>query len=146
MISPIRPTTTSKPISAPRRTGGAAKGGAFSPSSAAASGAGPASGAGQVTGVVASASIASIDAVMALQTVDDPAGRKARAVERGTRILDDLDDLKIALLEGRISTEQLNRIIGLIAARREQSGDDGLDDVLDGIDLRAQVELAKLGR
>lgn len=91
-------------------------------------------------------SIASVDAVIALQTVDDPAGRKARAVERGSRILDDLDDLKIALLEGRISADQLNRIVNQMSAQREQSGDNRLEDVLDGIDLRAQVELAKLGR
>ncbi|VAW11396.1 hypothetical protein MNBD_ALPHA09-703 [hydrothermal vent metagenome] len=148
MIAPIRPSTTPKPASALRRKAGTAKAGSFAPASGASSKAasGGGAGVGPATGVVASLSIASVDAVMALQSVDDPAGRKARAVERGTRILDDLDELKIALLEGRISTGQLNRIIGLIAARREHSGDDRLDDVLDGIDLRAQVELAKLGR
>lgn len=144
MISPIRPSTTANATSATRRTSGVAKGAKFSPATRSASGA-QTSSAGQAQGVVASAPIASIDAVIALQAVDDPAGRKAKAVERGTRILDDLDDLKIALLEGRISADQLNRIISQMSARREQSGDHRLEDVLDGIDLRAQVELAKLG-
>jgi len=145
MISPIRPATTAKATSAARRTSGVTKGAKFSPATASASGA-QTSSAGPAQGIVASAPIASIDAVIALQTVDDPAGRKAKAVERGTRILDDLDDLKIALLDGRISAEQLNRIVSQMSARREQSGDHRLEDVLDGIDLRVQVELAKLGR
>lgn len=97
-------------------------------------------------GVTSTQSIASIDAVMALQTVDDPAGRKSRAVKRGSRILDNLDDLKVALLEGRISADKLSRIADEMAAKKEDSGDAALNDVLDGIDLRAHVELAKLGR
>jgi len=139
MISSIRPSATTKATSASRARGGTSGGASFSASSA------TSTSAGATPGIVPTLSVASIDAVMALQAVDDPAGRRARAVNRGTRILDDLDGLKIALLEGRISTEQLNRIIGLIAANREESGDSDLDDVLDGIDLRAQVELAKLG-
>ena len=66
--------------------------------------------------------------------------------EMTTQILDELDDLKLAVLEGRISADQLNRIVSQMSARREQSDDHRLEDVLDGIDLRAQVELAKLGR
>jgi len=145
MISPIRPSTTAKATSATRRSAGAAKGAKFSPAASATSGA-DTSHVGQTQGIVASAPIASIDAVIALQAVDDPAGRKAKAVERGTRILDDLDELRIALLGGRISADQLNRIISAMSARRELSDDHRLEDVLDGIDLRAQVELAKLER
>jgi hypothetical protein len=83
---------------------------------------------------------------MALQGVDDPAGRRARAVRRGARLLDDLDDLKIGLLDGRLSEGRLGRLMAAVDARRDQTDDAGLEDVLDGIELRARVELAKLGR
>lgn len=140
MISSIRPPSTSQSTSKSKRGGGASQSGGFAPTTP---GASETSGA---KAVVSAGMVASIDAVMALQTVDDPAGRKARSMQRGVRILDDLDDLKIAILEGRVPLDRLERIIAKLAAEREASGDDGLDDVLDGIDLRAQVELAKLGR
>ena len=106
-------------------------------------GAGAAAVSASVTARPASA-IAPLDALMALQTVDDPAGRRARAVRRGSDILDDLDTLKLDILSGRVPRRTLARLVDRIEAERAGSGDADLDALLDDIELRARVELAKL--
>jgi hypothetical protein len=96
-------------------------------------------------GVAASAPLATVDALLALQGQDDAAERKRRSVKRGNDLLDALDRLKAALLSGRVSTADLQLMAARIAERRELTGDAGLDELLSHIDLRAQVEMAKLG-
>lgn len=141
MITPVRPFSAPKGVSSTRRSGAAAQGDNFSAGAAASS-----ESASPPRGVVSAPSVASMDAVMALQGVDDPAGRRARAVRRGERLLDDLDDLKLGFLEGRLSETKLESLLATVSSSRDETGQDGLDDVLDGIELRARVELAKLGR
>ncbi|MBP0574941.1 hypothetical protein J8J27_29945, partial [Mycobacterium tuberculosis] len=79
------------------------------------------------------------------QEVEDPTERKRRSVKRGRALLDELEQLKLELLAGTISPVRLDALAMLLAGR-EASGDDGLDRVLDDIDLRVRVELAKSGR
>lgn len=100
------------------------------------------------SGMLAGASIASVDTIVALQSVDDSltGSGRARAVQRGEKILDSLDDLRLEMLGGRVAPAHLAQIMSLVKNQRENSGDSQLEDLLDGIDLRAQVELAKLGR
>jgi hypothetical protein len=89
------------------------------------------------------APVASTDALLALQEVESPTERKRRAVRRGGRLLDALDEIKLALLGGEQAGPALQR---LAAAAREQRGDTfdpDLDGVLDEIETRAAVELAK---
>ena len=92
------------------------------------------------------AATAGIDAILALQAVDDPlAGKKKRAVSRGASLLDTLDAIKADLLIGRVGAEKLDQLVILLGEVRERSVP-GLDAVLDDIELRVRVELAKLGR
>lgn len=90
-------------------------------------------------------SISTLDALMALQGVEDPAERKKRAVAKGRNALDVLDSLKIGLLDGSVDGSTLARLKVASEGLREGTGDDGLDTVLDEIDLRVAVELAKAG-
>ena len=87
-----------------------------------------------------------IEALLALQVADDPRSRRRRAVARGRDMLDVLDDLRIGLLSGRLSPEKLDRLAALVAADPGAADNEGLRRVLDAIELRARVELAKLGR
>ena len=89
--------------------------------------------------------LASVDALVALQGEGDATERKRRSVKRGNEILDALDRLKAALLSGRVSTSDLRAIAARLADRKELSGDARLDELVSHIELRAQVELAKLG-
>jgi len=86
-----------------------------------------------------------IDALLALQSVDLPLERRRRAAARGRRVLDILDQVKLGVLDGTLTRATLESLASALA-EREPSEDAGLENVLDEIDLRAQVELAKLAR
>jgi hypothetical protein len=87
-----------------------------------------------------------IDALMALQGVEDPIERRKRSVQRGRGALDVLDDLKLGLLSGNFDASTVNRLRAAAANLKSSSGDPGLDAVLSEIELRVEVELAKAGQ
>lgn len=86
-----------------------------------------------------------IEALLALQSVDDPLLSRKKAVRRGTALLDTLEDIKTDLLLGRVSEGRLNQLMALITQARDRNLP-GLDHIIDDIELRARVELAKFGR
>jgi Class II flagellar assembly regulator len=89
--------------------------------------------------------ISTLDALMALQGVEDPTERKKRAVAKGRNALDVLDKLKLGLLDGSVDGPTLARLKVAAEGLTENSGDPGLDTVLSEINLRVAVELAKAG-
>jgi hypothetical protein len=89
--------------------------------------------------------IGGIDALLALQGVEEPGERRRKAVKRGRSALDALDALKLGLLNGTLDTAALARLKSVAGSLSEPSGDPALDTVLSEIGLRAEVELAKLG-
>ncbi len=126
----ITPTAAPKPS----RTSAAA---GFAPEAAAATGS---TGAARAGG---SAALAGLDMLLALQEAGGPLERRRRAVRRGERLLDALDDLRLAVLAGAAAGESLARLGEAAAQAREGADDAGLDEVLGLIDLRVAVELAK---
>ena len=90
-------------------------------------------------------SLGSIDALIALQGVDDRTERRRRAVKRGRVALDALDELKLGLLGGTLDTAALARLKSAVTDLKQESGNAGLDGVLAEISLRVEVELAKFG-
>jgi hypothetical protein len=88
--------------------------------------------------------VAGIDVLVALQGVEDQAERRRRAVRGGRSALDALDALKLGLLSGELDQPALNRLRAVAAELTAGTGDATLDQVLAEIDLRVQVELAKL--
>jgi hypothetical protein len=89
---------------------------------------------------------ANIDALLAMQGIEDPIERRKRSVQRGRGALDVLDDLKIGLLSGNFDTSTVSRLRDAAANLKSSSGDPGLDAVLSEIELRVEVELAKAGQ
>lgn len=91
-------------------------------------------------------SVASVDALLAVQGVDNPTERAARRRmhERGDKILQELDSLKISLLSGGLTVGQVVNIADMVASHRETINDPEMSALLDEIDLRAQIELAKI--
>jgi hypothetical protein len=88
---------------------------------------------------------AGLEALLALQAVEDVALKRRKAVRRGRQMLDTLDEVKADLLAGRVSEGRLNQLLALLGQARETT-EGGLDSVLDEVELRARVELAKFGR
>ncbi|MDR3514855.1 MAG: flagellar assembly protein FliX [Azospirillaceae bacterium] len=99
--------------------------------------------AGGPGGSSAAAGINTVNPLFALQEVDDPAGRPAKARRRAETILDKLDQIRDALLSGSLSQAQLTALAAAIKVQRDGIDDPGLTAILDEVDLRAQVELAK---
>jgi hypothetical protein len=89
--------------------------------------------------------ISTVDALLALQGVETATERKKRAVAKGRNALDMLERLKIGLLDGSLDQSTLARLKVAAEGLIDESGDQGLDDVLSAINLRVAVELAKAG-
>ena len=94
---------------------------------------------------VALRTLGGIDALIALQGIEDPLERRRRVVKHGRRALDALDEVKLGLLSGTLDQSTMLRLKSMAADLKEGSGDAGLDQVLAEIDLRVAVELAKAG-
>jgi hypothetical protein len=88
--------------------------------------------------------VGGIDALIALQGVEDPLERRKRAVKRGQVALDALDELKLGLLGGAFSSATLGRLQSAAAQLKLGSGSAELDAVLAEIELRVEVEIAKM--
>jgi Class II flagellar assembly regulator len=88
--------------------------------------------------------IGGIDALLALQSENDPREQRKRALGRGRTALDALDELKVEVLSGTLGLSTLTRLKSATTDIRESSGDPGLDKVLAEIELRVEVEIAKL--
>lgn len=85
-----------------------------------------------------------VDALLALQEMGGPLERKRRAVNRAGRLLDILDEVKLSLIGGEVTGNDLERLSRAIRDQRENTDDPGLEGVLNEIETRAAVELAKL--
>ncbi len=87
----------------------------------------------------------SVDAVVALQGVGDSTsgGANARARQWGNDTLDQLEQIRMDLLTGAIPKERLIGLARMVSERRENAADQRLNDLLDDIDLRVRVEIAK---
>lgn len=103
-------------------------------------------GAQETRSAAATHSIASIDALLAAQSVEDPTARAARKrmQARADSILTELENMRIALLTGTLTVGHVIDIADVVASHREKIMDPRLHAILDEIDLRAQIEIAKL--
>ena len=95
-------------------------------------------------GVTGAGPIPSVDPLLALQGSDDASERHGRASARGEALLDRLDMLRTDILLGRIPRGRLDELSALVRSSRATVDDPKLGEVLDEIELRAEVELAKL--
>ncbi len=95
---------------------------------------------------MASQSIAKVDALLAVQGAENSTERaaKRRMQKRGDGILRQLDHLRLGVLTGNLTIGQVIDIADVVASHREKITDPELSAVLDEIDLRAQIEIAKM--
>jgi hypothetical protein len=96
-------------------------------------------------GVSSLAALGTISPVMGLQEIDDALARSKRGKHRAQSILDQLEEIRLELLLGGLSQGRLMQLSRMVTTRRPDIEDPRLAEILDEIDLRAQVELAKMG-
>jgi len=89
--------------------------------------------------------LGSVDALLALQELPDATTSTRRALRHAENVLDALEDVQMGLVVGVLPQAQLKRLLGLIRREQNQVPDPKLTEILKEVELRAQVELAKLG-
>ena len=93
---------------------------------------------------VANVKVAALDAIVPVESAALENSDKNSAKSRATFILDRLEDIRQGLLLGVISQSGLRELARAIKETREGSLDPKMSDILDDIELRAKIELAKL--
>lgn len=98
--------------------------------------------------IEAPSALGAVDALLVVQAAGDAPDREARQrlVRRGEDILDRLEEIRHGLLMGTVPKDRLVALAQLVRARRETCADPHLAGLLDEIELRAEVEIAKLAR
>lgn len=103
--------------------------------------------AGATTSAVPAAPTETLSALIALQSgASDDRPSRAKVLVAAQRILDLLDRLRMGLLDGAVSIDDLNALATAAARPSAVESDAGLAALCDDIALRARVELAKRGR
>ena len=96
--------------------------------------------------VARAASVGALDSLLALQEADgstsEESNRKAR--KRASDLMEHLEKVRIGLLTGELPKNVLSQLAHTISTHRDKVMDPRLAEILDEVDLRAQVELAKL--
>ena len=95
-------------------------------------------------GVTGASSVFGVTSVLALQEVDDATARESRGKMRAQDMLDIMEEIRHGLLAGALPAQKLVDLQRVVQSRKVQVDDPKLAEILDEIDLRAQVELAKL--
>ena len=96
----------------------------------------------QVTKLSRATTVGAMDALLSLQEVN-PDESQDNVHRHAEDLLDELDEVRHGLLVGALSRAQLTRLKALVTARRATVSDPRLAEILDEIELRAAVELAK---
>ncbi len=65
-------------------------------------------------------------------------------VRHGRTLLDDLEQLRIEMLDGNIAPETAKQLVETVREEQEETHDAALESILQDIELRAEVEIAKL--
>ena len=96
--------------------------------------------------VQATAAMTSADAIFAAQMVQDEEERQIRQklVKKGNTLLKNLEEIREGLLIGEIPKEKLIEISRFVKEKDIQSSDPKLQEIMQEIELRVEVELAKL--
>lgn len=86
------------------------------------------------------------DAIFAAQMVgeEEEKALRKKQVERGQTLLDKLEEIRNGLLRGYIAKEDLMEIMKFVRDQKFEAQDARINDIVAEIELRVEVELAKL--
>ena len=95
--------------------------------------------------IAGAAPIVSVDGLLGIQEVGDEGNaRRQRAASYADDLLERLESLRIDLLSGRLPLDRLQGLVQSLRRREGGCGDERLDALIADIELRAEVEIAKL--
>jgi hypothetical protein len=88
--------------------------------------------------------ISAVDSIISIQEISAESNGKNNAQKRASKMLEKLEDIRVGLLLGEIPRSNLEELSEVVRSTREESIDSNLSEILDDIELRARIELAKL--
>lgn len=94
----------------------------------------------------AAASLSGANVLLGLQEVSEDETHQKKAFKQGKQAIDVLETLRDNLLTGRMSPTLIKQLETIVAQERAKTTDPKLNAILDDIDVRVAVELAKLDR
>jgi hypothetical protein len=100
----------------------------------------------EVEGTEVASIISTINSLSSLQQVIDDIENKQRSYAQGKDILECLEDLKRKMLHRELSQGDLTNLISTLEQARIYSMDLSLNNVIDEIEIRARIEIAKIER
>ena len=98
--------------------------------------------------LIESSGIGAVESVVALQEFPDPESERSRKIYRdyGNSLLDRLDELRLGILNGAYSKAGLADLAHKLREKQKITEDPRLNSIIEEIELRAEVEIAKLTR
>ncbi len=90
--------------------------------------------------------VSSMDALLSLQEIPDDELQKRKAMQESSGTIEALETLRLALLSGSIPEHLLTTLGKVVAVQKQRVDDPRLMSIIQDIELRAAVELAKLER
>ena len=90
------------------------------------------------------APVAATGSLLSLQEAPDPSSGRSQGLTRARTLLEQLEEVRRGLLLGVIPQNRLAALAEMARRNREAFIDPELSQLLDEIELRAEVELAKL--
>jgi hypothetical protein len=132
-----RPVSQARPV----RKAGAVSASGFAEALAKAEGISGVDGVEATTGIGA---VGAMGGLLGAQEVDEREAKRHKAVKKGRLTLDVLSQLRDALLMGALPHSTIAQLERLVAEERRDNDDPLLNDILNEIEVRAAVELAKL--
>ena len=90
------------------------------------------------------AATAPMDGLLALQEVSEEDYARRETLKQGHNLIQSLEALRQSLLLGAVPYSVLRTLEGRLSEQRQMTVDPDLHSIMDDIELRAAVELAKL--
>ncbi len=92
--------------------------------------------------------VSPVGAILSVQEVSDSTDGRSRGLmlEYGDDLLDRLEDIRLGLLLGVVSKDKLADLAQQMRQKRQGVDDPKLLDIINEIELRSEVEIAKLTR
>lgn len=88
--------------------------------------------------------LTTVNSLLSLQEMPTSSEGRSRGLAMAEDMLGHLEIIRHGLLAGQIPQNKLKEVVKVISRERSMSKDPALDEILNDIELRVKVELAKL--
>ncbi len=88
--------------------------------------------------------LTAVSSLLSLQEMPTSSEGKSKGLARVEEMLGHLELIRHGLLAGQIPQRRLKDVVAIVSREKDLSNDPALDEILNDVELRVKVELAKL--